>query len=86
MHLTQTEAERLNPPIQSVRYDERSQKYFIEIIDHPDWLEVGYIPKPRTRWGWFLYHLVHGLAMRYPVRKVLLFSVVNAFFGEDEGQ
>ncbi len=41
----------------------------------PNWLRVGYIPKPSTRLGWFLYNIVHGLAMRYPFWQVVKFSL-----------
>lgn len=47
-------------------------------VDLPDkWISVGYIPKPRTRLGWFTYHLIHGLAMRYPLRSVIAFSLLH---------
>lgn len=41
------------------------------------WLPVGSIPRPRTRLGWFVYHLVHGLWMRYPLHKVLGYAFAN---------
>lgn len=50
----------------------------IEWVEVPDeWLGVGYIPTPRTRLGWFTYHLIHGLAMRYPLRSVIAFSLLH---------
>jgi hypothetical protein len=48
-----------------------------EILDPVVWLHVGHIPVPTTRAGWFLYHLIHGLWMRYPARKVLLYALAN---------
>ena len=42
-----------------------------------DWVDVGMIPEPRTRLGWFLYHLVHGLVMRYPIHRVLAFALIH---------
>lgn len=41
----------------------------------PNWLRVGYIPKPRTRFGWFVYNMAHGIAMRYPLWNVVKFSL-----------
>ena len=41
------------------------------------WVDVGMIPEPRTRLGWFLYHLVHGLVMRYPVHRVIAFALIH---------
>lgn len=47
-------------------------------VDIPDeWVSVGYIPTPKTRLGWFTYHLIHGLAMRYPLRSVIAFSLLH---------
>ena len=58
----------LNPP----------RELCIEPVAVPDeWISVGYIPKPRTRLGWFTYHLLHGLAMRYPLRSVIAFALLN---------
>lgn len=58
----------LNPP----------REICIDWVEIPDkWISVGYIPKPRTRLGWFTYHLIHGLAMRYPLRSVIAFSLLN---------
>lgn len=60
---------RLNPPRELNR----------EWADVPDeWLGVGYIPCPQTRLGWFMYHVVHGLAMRYPLRSVLAFALLHS--------
>ena len=61
--LTDAEANRLNPPDDALERDE--------------WLPVGYIPRPSTRVGWFAYHLVHGLWMRYPLHKVLGYALTN---------
>ncbi|MBX3015788.1 MAG: hypothetical protein KF832_29985 [Caldilineaceae bacterium] len=47
--------------------------------DIPDeWVSVGYIPCPQTRLGWFTYHAIHGLAMRYPWRAVLAFARLHS--------
>jgi hypothetical protein len=61
--LTPDEVARLNPPEDAAERDE--------------WLPVGYIPQPTTRLGWFAYHVVHGLWMRYPLRKVLGYAFAN---------
>ena len=42
-----------------------------------EWLFVGFIPKPKTRLGWFMYHMIHGLAMGYPFHRVLAFSLIT---------
>jgi hypothetical protein len=61
--LTPAEVARLNPP------DDAGE--------HDAWLPVGYIPRPATRLGWFVYHVIHGLWMRYPLLKVLGYAVAN---------
>lgn len=67
-HLTDDEALRLNPPGNA--------------DDRPEWLPVGYIPRPTTRLGWFAYHVIHGLWMRYPPLKVLGYALGNTKPGE----
>ena len=42
-----------------------------------EWIEVGLVPKPTTRFGWFKYHLFHGLLMGYPVHRVIAFSLIH---------
>lgn len=66
----------LNPP----------RELAIHPVDIPDeWIGVGYIPTPKTRLGWFTYHLIHGLAMRYPLRSVIAFSLLHTNpYGEEE--
>lgn len=66
--LTNEEADRLNPP------------YNVGVF--PDWLPVGHIPRPTTRLGWFAYHVIHGLWMRYPPHKVLGYALANMRPGE----
>lgn len=68
--LTIEEANRYNPPAYQMMQLEEPARY-------ESWLPVGYIPCPRTRLGWFLYHLVHGLWMRYPLHKVLGFALAH---------
>lgn len=75
--LTDEEAERLNPPIQDIIANDDNGDLYESVIYHPDWQPVGYIPSPRTRFGWFVYHLIHGLAMRYPWWKVIGFALAN---------
>ena len=41
------------------------------------WQPVGAVPQPTTRLGWFVHHLLHGLMMRYPLRSVLAYSLLN---------
>ena len=74
--LTEEEADRLNPPVQHIVADE-SGKVYLEHFDDGKWLNAGYIPLPTTRLEWFAYHLIHGLAMRYPWWKVFGFALAN---------
>jgi hypothetical protein len=46
-----------------------------EVIDSDDWLYLGHCPTPLTRWQWFVYHIAHGLLMRYPLWKILPYAV-----------
>jgi hypothetical protein len=78
--LWQCEYSRLNPP--SEQFIEVDGTLCETVIDDPHWHRVGYVPTPRTRWGWFLHHLCHGLAMRYPVAKVLLYAACNTRPGD----
>lgn len=73
--MTQADYDRLSPPIQSVM--QARSKNWIEYIYDERWLHVGYIPAPTTRLGWFVYHVVHGLAMRYPLLAVLRYALSN---------
>jgi len=51
--------------------------YYIITPDLPDeWISIGLVPKPKTQLGWFVYHMVHGLMMRYPFHRVLAFSIL----------
>lgn len=68
--LTEAEADRLNYPC-----DGCPREGMCESVAE-QWLPVGWIPRPRTRMGWFVYHLVHGMWMRYPLHKVLGYAVV----------
>ena len=47
--------------------------------DHvPDeWVFVGLVPAPKTRLGWFVHHLLHGIAMGYPLKSIVAFSLLN---------
>lgn len=77
LQMTDAEYSRRNPPPLLIKYDRIRDIDFIEIMEDPEWLSVGYIPVPRTRLGWFLYHLVHGLVMKYPAHKVLFYALNN---------
>lgn len=71
------EYDRLNPPV--VRAIITDDGIYLRQIDDDRWLPVGCILTPRTRLGWFVYHMVHGLAMRYRLLPVLLYSIKHAF-------
>lgn len=74
--LTEAELARLNPPPDIFTFDEHGNLWQL-LCDYPQWQPVGLIPSPRGRFGWFLYHLVHGLVMRYPWWKVIGFALAN---------
>jgi len=80
-HMTDEEYEALNPPL--IKFGFIRGKLFQEVIDDDDWIGVGYIPKPKTRFGWFLYHFIHGIAMGYRFLPVLLFSITEARHGDE---
>lgn len=73
--LTWDEVERYNPP-PLIHTTADDGNYYIQELFDDRWLPVGHIPKPRTRLGWFMYHLIHGLVMRYPWWKVIAFAVI----------
>lgn len=74
--LTDDEVERRNPPTETVTFDAEGNCWML-VPYYEDWQPVGSIPRPRTRLGWFTYHLIHGLAMRYPWWKVIGFALAN---------
>jgi len=78
------EYSNLNPPVIEIVEDENGKLYG-ECLSDDRWIEVGYIPTPSTRIGWFVYHFVHGLAMRYRFLPVLIFSIRNSFFNMPMG-
>ena len=71
------EYDRLNPPVCKVIFD--VDGVYVQQIDDEKWLPVGHIPMPRTRAGWFVYHFVHGLFMRYRLLPVLIYSIQHSF-------
>jgi hypothetical protein len=80
--LTDEEADRLNPPILNI-IEGGDGDLYVQHLFHPDWQPVGHVPAPRTRLGWFLYHLIHGLVMRYPLHKVIGFALMNTKVSDD---
>ena len=80
-HLTDDEADHLNAPGYLAVYD---NALYFKYIDDPAWLHVGYVPRPRSRFAWFVHHLVHGLVMRYPLHKVIGFAIFESKMEEDE--
>lgn len=74
--LTDEQYDRLNPPYVDTCV---LGDMLIEIvIEDTDWLPVGYIPAPTTSAGWFFYHFIHGIVMRYPLWKVLLYALAES--------
>lgn len=68
---------RVNPPIRAIIKDKNGKQYE-ELLNDVDWVAIGYVPRPTTRLGWFVHHIVHGLAMHYPLRCVLAFAFLNS--------
>jgi len=77
--LTDGESDRFNPPPVEIVEDAETGESFVSLLDDPLWLHVGYIPMPRTRLSWFVYHLIHGVVMRYPIHKVIGYSFASLF-------
>jgi hypothetical protein len=76
--MNQSDYDRLNPPTVNHVFDDDGNIYQ-QLIDDERWLNVGYIPTPTTRIGWLTYHLIHGLAMRYPLLSVISYSFRDVF-------
>jgi hypothetical protein len=74
--LTDEEYNRLNPP-ESVLVAGDDGKVYTEFVNDDRWMYMGYIPTPTTKAGWFFHHIMHGLMMRYPFHKVLLYAISN---------
>ena len=81
--LTADDYKRLNPPA-ILAYKEGVGMFQLRLDDDPKWLMVGHVPKPTTRLGWFVHHIVHGLAMRYPLLAVIRFAFANMDIAERE--
>lgn len=72
--LTDEQYDKLNPPPANFIVDEDTKKVYVEYLNNKKWLWMGYVPMPTTRIGWFLHHLIHGVWMKYPLWKVVLFA------------
>ena len=72
--------EKARNPNADLRYFDVDGKttLYEEVLNPREWLLVGHIPVPRSWLGWFVYHLIHGLWMRYPIHKVVLYSLFNS--------
>lgn len=76
--MNQADYDRLNPPIvEHILGDDGS--IYQQLIDDKRWLNVGYIPTPTTKLGWLAYHIIHGLAMHYPLAAVISYSFRETF-------
>ena len=63
----------LNPPLENVRVI--GKEIWYQWIDDTKWLAVGYIPTPASVIGWFFYHLIHGIWMKYPLWAIILYCL-----------
>jgi hypothetical protein len=59
------------PPV-TIRVTNGEQ--WVKLLDDDNWLWLGHCPAPQTRWEWFVYHVAHGLLMRYPLHKILPYA------------
>lgn len=73
--LTEQEYDKRSPPVLKMQFID--DILYEEKINSDEWQPVGYIPTPKTRIGWFMYHLIHGIWMRYPIHKVVLYSLFH---------
>ena len=79
--MTPEEYHRLMPPPVRVKYIEGV--VYIEQLDSKKWLHMGHAKRPRTKYGWFKYHVLHGLMMGFPLLPVLWYAWRNRSPGED---
>lgn len=49
-------------------------RFYDIIYNDPDWINLGYCPRPKTYWARFWYHWHHGHLMQYPWFSVLVFA------------
>ncbi len=47
------------------------------IANDPNWIALGYAPRPHTTWQTFRHHVLHGLLMGYRLMPVLAWSWLN---------
>jgi len=66
--MTDAEYDKLNPPFA-----------LGEVSSDDEWIYIGHIPTPKTRLGWFVYDIIHGLAMRYRFLPVIVFAFEGLF-------
>ena len=76
--LSDEDYDRLNSPPCHIRNDSEGA-IWEKWLEDDQWLRMGYVPTPTTRLGWFIYHIVHGLLMHYPLTAVLVWSWRNTY-------
>ena len=54
-----------------------SGKWWYSEPSDDDWIILRYVPKPKTTWETFWYHIHHGMLMRYGVLRVVKFSLLK---------
>jgi hypothetical protein len=62
---------RENPHARIVEYRGR---WWHENPGDPEWTMLGFAPTPHGPWVAFRHHVLHGLLMHYPLRRVLAWS------------
>lgn len=70
-------ATRNNPPAQTVK--EFDGRMWYQETNNNDWMNIGMVARPKTKWEWTRHHILHGLLMNYPLWTVLIFALFNHF-------
>lgn len=68
------EETNLFPAVIDIVEDEDTGLPYIQWYDNDGWVWMGYVPRPKTRLGWVVHHILHGVLMHYPLHKVLLYA------------
>lgn len=71
----------LNPPIHYLSDDDG---LWVKVED--DYMHLGHAPWPRNRAEWLVHDICHGLIMRYPLWKVVGFSIQMLIEGRHENE
>lgn len=62
-------------PFPRAKYEDGS--WWEELPPSDAWLNLGWVQRPTTRWGWIRFHLLNGLLNGFPLLDVLVFAWRN---------